>query len=147
MLCQSGILVGAAEARGKWHLLAERGSRRFGQARQHWCVEDARGNTNYSNTIAGQLARNWQGHAGDSRLGGGVGRLADLAIERRDRRSGDDHAALALVVWLVLGHARRREPDGVEGANQVDPNHALEARQLKRTLFAEHLLSRGYPGA
>ena len=41
-----------------------------------------------------EVAGRRQRHADDATLGGGVGELADLAVERRDRRGVDDHASL-----------------------------------------------------
>ena len=52
---------------------------------------------------AAEVAGHRQRHAGDAGLGRGVGDLADLALERGDRRGVDDHAALA-VLGLVLRH-------------------------------------------
>ena len=55
-----------------------------------------------------------QGHADDAALGGGVGGLADLPVERRHRGGVDDDAALALVVGHVLRHVRGGEPDALK---------------------------------
>ena len=44
----------------------------------------------------GQVAGDRQGHADDAALGGGVRRLADLAVERRDAGEVHDRAALAV---------------------------------------------------
>jgi len=63
------------------------------------------------------------------RLGGGVGGLADLAVEGSDRCGEHDGAALS-VDRLRAGDPRRAQPQDVVGADQVDPDDLGEG--LKR---------------
>ena len=63
---------------------------------------------------------------GDAALRRAVGDLADLALERGDRRRQHDHAALALGVRLVAGHRRRGGAQRVERADQVHLDRAPE---------------------
>src|SRR5216684_3660981 len=53
----------------------------FGKPAEQGCIEDARGDGHHTNAVAGQIARDWQGHADDAALRGRVGGLADLAVE------------------------------------------------------------------
>ena len=53
-----------------------------------------------------EVARDRQRHAHDGALRRAVGDLADLAVERRDRCSVDDHATVIVAVGRVLGHGR-----------------------------------------
>src|SRR5215213_9386747 len=54
--------------------------------------------------VLGEVAGDREGHADDPTLAGGVGGLADLAVERRDARGVDDDPAL-LADGIVLDHA------------------------------------------
>ena len=80
---------------------------------------------------ARQVARDRKRHADDAAFGGRVGDLADLAVEGRDRRGVDDHAALAVLVRLVDEHRGRREAQDVEGADQVDGDDHLEGLERR----------------
>ena len=62
----------------------------------------------HANAVARELARDRQRHPDDAGLRRAVGRLADLAVERGDRRRVDDHAALAVGVRRVLAPSPRR---------------------------------------
>jgi hypothetical protein len=73
--------------------------------------------------------------------------LADLAVERGDRGSIDDHPACALGVRLERGHVGGCEPHQVERADQVDPDHQLELGQLHRAVAADDASGRGDAGA
>ena len=65
-------------------------------------AEQARGDGDDADAEAAEVAGHGERHAGDAGLGRGVGDLADLALEGRDRRGVDDDAAL-----VVLGLVRR----------------------------------------
>src|SRR5690606_8352734 len=144
---QERVLLGAAEAAGERHRGGERGLRRLGQPAQHRRLEDAGGDRHDADAVAGELARRGQGERGDAALGGGVGGLADLALERGDRGGVDDHAALAFGVRLERHHLGGGEAHQVERADQVDPDHQLELGQLHRAVAADDALGRGDPGA
>jgi hypothetical protein len=79
-----------------------------------------------------EIARRRQRHTGDAGLRRRVGDLADLAVERRDRRGIDDHAALAVVQRLGLRDRRRGEPHHVERPDQVDADDLLEQLEVVR---------------
>ena len=102
-----------SEPRRKRHHLAERFLRLGRKLRHHRRLEDARRDRHHANAVARELARDRQRHADDARLRRAVGRLADLAVERRDRRRVDDHAALAVGVRRALAPSRR--PRGASG--------------------------------
>src|SRR5207248_10297105 len=87
-----------------------------------------------------------QGQADYSALGGGVGNLADLAFIGSDARGVDDDAAL-------LAHRLRRDetfgkqPQAVEGANQVDVDDPREFGQRIDAVLADDALRAADPGA
>ena len=87
-----------------------------------------------------QVARGGQRHPRDAGLRGGVGDLADLAVEGRDRGGHHHRAALAVLVLLVLVHRGGREPQHVERADQVHPHDGLERQQLVRAVLADGAL-------
>ena len=64
-------------------------------------LEQARRNRDDPDAEAAEVARHRERHPGDAGLRRGVRDLADLPLERGDRRGVDDHAALA-VLGLVL---------------------------------------------
>src|SRR3712207_3732094 len=100
-----------------------------------------------ADSAAGQLAGYGERHGDDAALGGGVGGLPYLAFERGDGGRVHDDAALAGVGRLVAGHRLGREPDDVEGPDQVDPHDLLESVQRVRALPADDLLRDGDAGA
>src|SRR5262245_35126285 len=79
------VLGGLAEPLRKGHLLAERDAHRLGQRGQHRGLEDAGRDRAHTDAELGQVPRDRQRHAHDRALGGGVGGLADLAVEGRHR--------------------------------------------------------------
>ena len=87
----------------------------------------------------------------DRPLGGGVGRLADLAVERGDRSGVDDDAALRAAEFGHGGirgrHGGRGQADDVEGAHEVDLDDAVEALQRQHAVAAQDLAWRRDPGA
>ena len=97
MMCrdQRGVLGRLAQARRERHHLAQRVLHFLRHAEQHRRLEDARGDGHDADAEARQFARDRQRHADDAALGGGIGGLADLAVEGRHRGGVDDHAALA----------------------------------------------------
>ncbi len=120
--------AGLAEPGGVRHHGAERVARLLWQLAEQRGVEQARGDRDDPDEQAREVAGDRQGHADDPALGRGVGRLADLAVERGRRGRVDDHAALA-VNRVGRGHRGGGEPDHVEGADQVhrdDPGELLE---------------------
>src|SRR4026208_726996 len=82
---QRRVFVRPAEARGERHLLAERVLHFLRQRRDHRRLEHAGRDRHDTNAVAGAVARHRQRHADDAALGSGVGDLADLAVEGRDR--------------------------------------------------------------
>ena len=58
----------------------------------------------------------------------------------------DDHAALTAGIGLTLQHRLGRQPDHVEGANQVDVDRPRKGLQLVRPVAADHLLGRRHAG-
>ena len=128
MMCsgQLGVLVRAAEARRVRDRGAERLARLLWQRAQQRRLEEARRDRADADRGAREVARGRQRHGDDAALGRRVGDLADLAVERRDRRGVDDHSALAALVELVLLHPRGGVAHHVERADQVDLDHALE---------------------
>ena len=75
-------------------------------------------------------------HARDAGLGGRVRDLADLTLERGDRRGVDDDAAL-VVLGLVLRHVPRLEPVEVERRDQVELDDPPEVVERVRAVLAE----------
>ena len=95
----------------------------------------------------GEVARRRQREADDAALRGGVGDLADLAVEGGDRGGVDADAALAVVVGLVVVHRRGGEAQHVEGADQVDLDHVGEDLEVVRPLLGDRALRPADPGA
>src|SRR5690606_36894766 len=99
----------------------------LGDAGQRRGVDDAGGDGVHADAELGQVARGGHGHAVHATLGGRVGDLADLALERRHGGGVDDHAALAVLVDRVgLGDGVGGQTHDVEGAEQVDRDDGAE---------------------
>ncbi len=121
------------------------------QPGHHGRLEDARRDGDHPDQRARQFAGDRQRHRVHRTLGGGVGRLADLAVERGDGGGVDDDAALRPA---ELGHGRlggrhrgRGQADDVEGAHEVDLDDAVEGLQRQHAVPAQHLAGGGDPGA
>ncbi len=128
------------------HLAAERGLSLRWKAGEHRCGEQARRDGHYSDLLVREIAGKRQGHADDAPLGRGVGCLTDLALKRGNRRGAYDHAALTRG-RLIADHSLDREPDDVEGADQVDRDRAGERLQRHHAGLAEDPGRRSDPGA
>src|SRR3954454_22127235 len=74
-----------------------------------------------------------------SRFGNAASDLADLTLERRDRRRVDNDAPLlGLVVdGFVLAHLPRGQSADVEGAYEVEVDAGTERVQAVRTVLLE----------
>jgi hypothetical protein len=83
---------------------------------------------------AGQLACDRQRHGMDATLGGGIGSLADLAVEGCNGSGRDDHAAFAISQRLELGCAVREQTQHVEAADQVDLDDLAEQVEIMRAV-------------
>src|SRR6202022_5073783 len=75
-----------------------------------------------------EVAGHGQGHACDPGLGGGVGDLADLTLECRDRGGVHDDAAFA-VIGLVATHVPGLQPVQIEGGDQIELDYRPEGVQ------------------
>ena len=84
-----------------------------GRPFEHRRREDAGRDRDHADAVAGELARRRQRQRRDAALGGGIGRLADLALEGGDRGGVDDHPALAAGVRARAPPSRR--PRGASG--------------------------------
>src|ERR1700678_2983782 len=128
---QAGVVLGRAQAVG----VRDRGGQAVAdvgaQAGQHRGVHRAGGDRVDPDPPAGQVAGGDDGEAADAGLGGGVGGLADLALERGDRGGQHDRAALA-VGQVVAAHPGGGQPQDVVGAGQVDPEHLVEGVERAR---------------
>ena len=122
-------------------------ARLLGQAGQQRRVEQAGGDGDHADAGLREVARGRQRHADDAALGGRVGELADLAVERGDRGGVDADPALALLVGLVGQHRRRRQAQHVEGADQVHADDGLERVERVRPAPAGRLLRPADAGA
>mmetsp|Transcript_6315 Transcript_6315/g.25625 ORF Transcript_6315/g.25625 Transcript_6315/m.25625 type:complete len:609 (+) Transcript_6315:468-2294(+) len=134
-----GVVLRPAQAAREGHAGRQRVLHLLGHAEQHRRAEDARRDRHVADAVAGQVARDRQGHADDAALGGRIGRLANLAVVGRDRGGRDQHAALTGGLGLVLGHGLGGQTDHVEAANQVDRDRLREAGQRMGTVLADGL--------
>ena len=82
----------------------------------------------------GEVSSDRERHADDAALGGGVRRLPDLTLERRDAGQADDGAALTRRRRLEPRHRRPGDADHVEGADQVDSDDLLVQLEVVRRL-------------
>ena len=80
-------------------------------------------------------------------FGGGVGGLADLAIEGSDGGGVDDDAALAVVAGVLFGDGRGGEADHIEGADEIDVDGARKGVEAMRTVAADDSLGGSDSGA
>ena len=118
--------------------------RQIGQQRRQ---EQARRNGQHANAELRQFARDRQRHRDDAALGGRIGGLTDLAVIGGNRGGRDHDAALAGRQRLQLRHLRRRKPQHVEGADQVDLDHPVEIGKRHRAVAADHALGDADAGA
>src|SRR5574337_1460878 len=144
---QGGELLRFAQTGGERNHLPEGILHVGGHPQEHGRLHNPRGDGHDPDAMAGQFAGNRQGHGHHSALGGGIGGLAELAVEGRYGGGADDHSALAAGVGFVPAHDLGRQPDHVEAAHQVDLQGAGEALQAVGTLLAEHLFRRRHAGA
>ena len=72
--------AGSPSREGKGTVAVERAPGFFGQARKHRRTERPRQNGVDANAVAGEIARDGQGHGRDAALGSGIGDLADLPV-------------------------------------------------------------------
>ena len=101
----------------------------------------------HANAELRQFARDRQRHRDDAALRGRIGRLPDLAVIGGNGSGVDHHAALAGRERLELRHFGGRQPQHVEGADQVDPDHPVEIGQRHRAVAADHALGNADAGA
>ena len=94
------------------------------------CVDEARRNSVDADTRRRQVTSDWQGHAHNAALRGRIAGLADLTIERCDRRNVHDGATLAVFEWLGCAHCSRCKADAIEGADEVDRDDLLEGLEV-----------------
>jgi hypothetical protein len=76
----------------------------------------------------------------------GVRRLADLAIKGCHARSHDDQPAVA-VERLTIDHGRSRQPQHIEGADQIDVDHRAKVLQRQHAALADHPTGSTHPRA
>ena len=93
----------------------------------HWSVENAWGDGANTHALSRQISRDWQSHAGDAGLTGGVGCLTNLAVKGRDRCGIDDDAAFQRFAFrFVHLHDRRALAEHRESPNQIHLNNKIE---------------------
>src|SRR5574337_364992 len=147
VLHQGGELGGLTHAWREGDRLAQGLLDLGGHAQEHGGFHDAGGDGHDPDAGAGQFPGDGQGHGHHPALGGGVGRLAELAVEGRHRGGADDHPALAAGIGFVPAHGLGRQADHVEAAHQIDVDGAGEGLQLVGAFLAHHLLGRSDRGA
>ena len=95
-----------------------------------------------------EIARRRQRHADDAALRRRVGELADLAVERGDRRGVDDHAAVPSASGVGLRDLGRLERHHVERADQVDANDPIPlTAHVRRAVLADRAYRDARAGA
>ena len=147
MAHQRGIFPRIPQPSRKGHLRPQRVLGGLRQAPQQGRVEQPWSDGHHPDTVLGELARDGERHADDPSLGSRVGRLADLAFERRDRGGVDDHPPLPLGVGVVLGHGLGRQANGIERADQIDVDHRREKFERHRPLAPQHAGGLTHTGA
>ncbi len=100
-------------------------------------MEDPRCDGHAADAKARQLAGDRQRHAGESRLGGGVGRLPDLSFESGHRSDVDQQSALAVGVRCVVLHEGGGRLVAQECADQVDVHDLGEEVSGHRPALAQ----------
>src|SRR5215510_14984142 len=128
-------------------LRAERFPHVFRQPGEQRSVEQARRDGYDADAQAGEVAGDRQRHSDDPAFRRRIRRLADLAVEGRDRGRVDDHAAFAPGVRLLRRHSRRGESDDVESSDQIDLNDSFERRERMRSFLADGPLGDADAGA
>src|SRR3546814_4361385 len=95
-VCSSDL--GEAEAVGEEHVALQLLLERLGglALAVDRGVDEAWGDAVDADAGGGEVAGDGEGHADDTALGGGVGDLADLAVEGGHRGDGDDGALLVV---------------------------------------------------
>ncbi len=118
--------------------------RQIGQQRRQ---EQSRRDGEHANAELRELARDRQRHRDDAAFGGRIRRLSDLTVIGSDRGGRDHDAALAGFKRLQLRHFRGRQPQHVEGADQVDADHPVEIGERHRAIAADHPFCHSDAGA
>jgi hypothetical protein len=129
---QLGELRRPAQARRERDRRGQRLLHGLGQLLHQRRLEQARRDRADADAVLREVARQRQRHAHEAGLAGRVGLLADLAVERGHRRRQHHHAAFAAFERRLRGDARRRQPNDVVGADEVDADDALEVLQRRR---------------
>src|SRR5690606_18969956 len=111
----------------------------LGHTRQHWCHKQARSNAIHPNPFTGQLAGRLQGQGHHTAFGCAVSRLANLAFVGSNRSGIDDDTALAIIVGFPLRHVGCRQPQNIEGTNQVDLDYLTKTLQWHDAFPAQNL--------
>ena len=117
------------------------------QRAQHRRAENARRNSEHTNSKLREFAGGRQRQRSDTTFGRGIGGLPDLSFKGRDRRGGHDHAAFAAGERLGGLHGSSNQPHHVERADQVDADDALVVGQRHRPFAANNTLGGADAGA
>src|SRR4029450_13750490 len=128
----------AAKGRREQHLLRQRFARGLRETSEQGSIEGARGDRHDANPHTGELTGERQRHGNDAALGGGICRLADLAVERRNRGGDDDYATLTTNRRRIRRHGRRGKADYIERADQIDVDDAREVFERLHAFLAEN---------
>src|SRR5580692_1461953 len=142
-----GKLRRLSQSRRKRDLAGERGLQFLRHRIHHRGVEDARRDRHAANAEPGKLASDRQRHAGQGCLRGGVGRLANLAFERRYRGGVDEQPALAVGGGRIVLHDRSSRLIAEESADEVDVHDLREEVPGHRAVLAEHATGADDAGA
>ncbi len=144
---EASIFLGLAEALWEGHRLAEALLRGRREAHHQRRREEAGRDGVDADAHRREFARRRQRQRDDAALGGGIGGLADLPLEGRNRRCRDDDAALAFGERLELLHVGGGKPHQIEGADEIDVDDTAELVERMRPLAADDARADADPGA
>src|SRR3954470_4782176 len=130
---ESGVFLGAAEARGEGDARLQGLAVLVGHGLQHRRAEQPRHDRHHPDAISSEVARHRQRQPEHAALRGRVGGLPDLPVLGGDGRGVNDDAAPAVRGdGVEPGHRRGGPRDHAVGANEVDLDRLAEGRHVVR---------------
>src|ERR1035437_561469 len=123
-----------SQALRKQNCLCQRVLHFVRKARHHRSHEQPWSNGHNANAETRKFARSRKRHPRYTGLRRCISDLPHLAFKRCDGRGVDNHSALSVSHWIVVGHGIGRQPQHVERSHKIDGDRARKAFQAVRPI-------------